>query len=179
MPSADLACRRKHACMRNHVSRVEYPNQPVHASSNTYTAGQARPAQRPVGSPLGFPQIPRAPSRLSLPPPPPGRVRSPPRPPPQSQRQQGCPSSCGSRQNLAAWRTRSRPHVRGLSSSYTAGITLGGSASAGDGNENAAKENCRTSPTRTPSPHPGRPATETLRVDPPGSAIQTDSEPKC
>ena len=53
-------------------------------------------------------------------------------------------------------------------------MTLGGSASAGDGNENAAKENCRTSQTRTPSPHPDRFATEPLRLDPPGSAIQTD-----
>ena len=45
-------------------------------------------------------------------------------------------------------------------------MTLGGSASAGDGNENAAEENCRTPHTRTPSPHPGRSATEPLRLDP-------------
>ena len=51
-------------------------------------------------------------------------------------------------------------------------------ASAGDGNENAAKESCRTSPTRTPSPHPDRSATKTLRLDPPGSAIQTDLRSK-
>ena len=39
-----------------------------------------------------------------------------------------------------------------------------------------AKENCRTSQTRTPSPHRDRSATEPLRLDPPaaGSAIQTD-----
>ena len=60
------------------------------------------------------------------------------------------------------------------SPSFTAEMTLGGSASAGDGNENAAKESCRTSQTRTPSPHPDRSATEPLRIDPPGSAIQTD-----
>ena len=53
-------------------------------------------------------------------------------------------------------------------------MTLGGSASAGDGNENAAEENCRAPQTRTPSPHPGRSATGPLRLDPPGSAIQID-----
>ena len=82
----------------------------------------------------------------------------------------------GRGRHLAARRTRSRPHVRGLSSSYTAGMTLGGSASAGDGNENAAKESCRTPPTRTPSPHPDKIATEPLRLDPPGSAIQIDQD---
>ena len=38
-----------------------------------------------------------------------------------------------------------------------------------------SKESCRTSQTRTPSPHPGRSATEPLQIDPPGSAIQTDT----
>ena len=43
---------------------------------------------------------------------------------------------------------------------------MGGSASAGDGGENAAAENCRTPPTRTPLPHLDRSTTEPLTLGP-------------
>ena len=48
---------------------------------------------------------------------------------------------------------RFRLHARGLSQLYRRGMPLGGSASAGDGNENAAKREGRTPPALPREPH--------------------------
>ena len=61
-------------------------------------------------------------------------------------------------------------------------VDISALCSAGGGAKHAAEESCRTPPTRTPSPHPDRSATETLpsfSLDPPGSAIQTDPASQC
>ena len=46
-----------------------------------------------------------------------------------------------------------KAHARGLSQLYHRGMPLGGSASAGDGNENAAKREGRTPPALPREPH--------------------------